>query len=122
MKKLLAIGLAALAVVLPLTSEARGPDVQIQLHAPALPLLLPIPVGFVQVTSPSYYGPVGHHGVYHHPGHYGHPGYYRHPGHYGHPGHYSHQRYPGHHGGNGHYQGGHRNSGDHGQGRGGHHR
>ncbi len=127
MNKLLAIVLAASAVVLPLTSEARGPEVQIQLHAPALPLLLPIPVGYVHFNSQSYHAPIGHVGYYgepgqyRHPGHYyGHPGQYRHPGHYyGHPGHY---RHPGHHGGHGYYDGGHRNDGDHGQQRGGHRR
>ena len=114
MNKLLAIVLAASAVVLPLTSEARGPEVQIQLHAPALPLLLPIPVGYVHFNSQSYHAPIGH------VGYYGEPGQYRHPGHYyGHPGHY---RHPGHHGGHGYYDGGHRNDGDHGQQRGGHRR
>ncbi|MFN0305898.1 MAG: hypothetical protein ACKVQU_36715 [Burkholderiales bacterium] len=126
MNKLLAIVLAASAVVLPLTSEARGPEVQIQFHAPSLPLLLPIPVGYAHVNSESFHAPVGyvgHYGYpvqYRHPGHYGH--YYGHPGHYRHPGHYWHQRHPGHHGGHGYQHGGYRNDGDRGQHRGGHHR
>lgn len=127
MNKLLAIVLASLAVLVPLTSEAGSPDVQIQLIAP-LPFLPPVPV-VVQGPSQHWNDRGSSHGYYHAPrgyagqgnqgNHYGHRGHYyqdypRH--HYGHRGHYYHDYYhdyPRHHYGHPRHHGYHRHH-DHG--------
>ena len=114
MNKFFAIVLAALAVVLPVTSEARDSAFQVEIFAPPLPLLLPIPIGYVhgypQYANERSYGhgydaPRLRAGYYDHHRHHGHPGYYDDRGRHG--GHWYHQRGHRHHSDQGQHGGGH---------------
>lgn len=77
MNKLLAIVLTASALLIPLASEARTPEVRIDFPLP--PLLIPTPIGFVHAQP--FHGAGYHNGYYAprvHGGHfYRHHGYHR---------------------------------------------